>query len=164
MVIAAVNGVALGGGCELTMACDRRIVGESTRFGQPEILLGIIPGGGGTQRLPRLVGPARAMELNMSGRMIDAEEALRIGLADLVVPDVDVLDTALAEAAAYASGPVLAQALVKKCVYQGLEGDLAAGLDLEFDSFVEVFATADSQIGVKSFLENGPGKADFTGT
>jgi enoyl-CoA hydratase len=163
MVIAAVNGYALGGGCELAMACDRRIAGEKAVFGQPEILLGIIPGAGGTQRLPRLVGPARAMEINTTGRMVPADEALRIGLVDRIVPDEEVLDAALAEAAALAKGAVVAQGLVKRAVYGGLERDLSAGLDLEFELFVEVFGTEDSQIGVASFLEHGPGKAEFLG-
>jgi enoyl-CoA hydratase len=163
MVIAAVNGYALGGGCELAMACDRRIAGEKANFGQPEILLGIIPGAGGTQRLPRLVGPARAMEINTTGRMVSADEALRIGLADRIVPDDEVLDTALAEAAALAKGALVAQGLIKRAVYDGLERDLAGGLDLEFEAFVEVFGTEDSQIGVESFLQHGPGKAAFRG-
>jgi enoyl-CoA hydratase/carnithine racemase len=162
-VIAAVSGYALGGGCELALACDFRVAGESAKLGQPEILLGIIPGGGGSQRLGRLIGPARAKDLILSGRQVAADEAMRIGLVDKVVPDADVLDTALAWAAEFARGPLAAQALAKRAVDQGLEGTLADGLKLEQELFVEVFRTDDAGIGVKSFLENGPGKAAFTG-
>jgi enoyl-CoA hydratase/carnithine racemase len=161
--IAAVNGVALGGGCELALACDWRIAAGTARFGQPEILLGIIPGGGGTQRLPRLVGPARAKELILSGRQVKAEEALRIGLVDEVVPAEEVLDRALAKAADMAGGAVVAQGLAKQAVDEGIETTLAWGLDREQELFVEVFGTDDARIGVASFLEHGPGKATFTG-
>jgi enoyl-CoA hydratase len=162
-VIAAVSGYALGGGCELALACDFRVAGESAKLGQPEILLGIIPGGGGSQRLARLIGPARAKDLILSGRLVAADEAERIGLVDRVVPDADVLDHALAWAGEFARGPLAAQALAKRAVDEGLEGTLADGLKLEQDLFVEVFRTDDAGIGVKSFLENGPGKAAFTG-
>jgi enoyl-CoA hydratase len=103
------------------------------------------------------------MEINTTGRMVSADEALRIGLADRIVPDDEVLDTALAEAAALAKGALVAQGLIKRAVYDGLERDLAGGLDLEFEAFVEVFGTEDSQIGVESFLQHGPGKAAFRG-
>lgn len=162
-VIAAVSGYALGGGCELAMACDYRIASEKAVFGQPEILLGIIPGGGGTQRLPRLVGPARAKEIMITGRQIAAEEALRIGLADEVVAHDDLHTRALALAAEVARGALSGQALVKQAVDRGLASDLAAGLSVELELFEEVFRTDDSRIGVASFLENGPGKAHFTG-
>ena len=162
-VIAAVNGYALGGGCELALACDFRVAAENTKFGQPEILLGIIPGGGGTQRLARLVGPARAKDLILSGRQVAADEAERIGLADRVVPAADVLDTALAWAAELAKGAVVAQGLAKAAIDGGLSGSLADGLALEQDRFVEVFATEDATTGVQSFLEHGPGKATFSG-
>ena len=162
-VIAAVNGVALGGGCELAMACDLRVAADNARFGQPEILLGIIPGGGGTQRLTRLVGPSRAKDIVWSGRMVGADEALRIGLADRVVPADEVLDNALAWAAELAGGAVVAQGMCKEAVDRGLDTDLATGLDIEAKLFGEVFETEDSQIGVASFLEHGPGKADFVG-
>ena len=161
--IAAVVGYALGGGCELAMACDWRIAADDARLGQPEILLGIIPGGGGTQRLPRLVGAARAKEIMISGRQVPADEALRIGLVDELAPKAEVLDRALAKAADVARGAVLAQALIKRAVDDGLDGTLADGLTLEQELFAEVFATADSQTGVRSFLENGPGKATFKG-
>jgi enoyl-CoA hydratase/carnithine racemase len=163
-VIAAVSGYALGGGCELALACDYRIAGERAVFGQPEILLGTIPGGGGTQRLARLVGPSRAKELCITGRQVAADEALRIGLADEVVTGEELHGRALSLAAECASGAVLAQAFAKRAVDGGLSMSLADGLLLERELFVESFRTNDSQIGVKSFLEHGPGKADFTGT
>ena len=163
MVIAAVSGFALGGGCELALACDYRIAGEKAVFGQPEVLLGIIPGGGGTQRLPRLVGASRAKELMATGRQVKAEEALRIGLADEVVPNAQLHERAFALAAELARGAVQAQALIKRAVDTGIESDLGAGLSLELALFEAVFDTADSQIGVESFKANGPGKAQFTG-
>ncbi|MHB1138507.1 MAG: enoyl-CoA hydratase/isomerase family protein [Microthrixaceae bacterium] len=159
--IAAVAGVALGGGCELALACDFRVAGTSTRFGQPEILLGIIPGGGGTQRLARLVGVSRAKDLVFSGRMVDAEEALAIGLADKVVEPDQVLDAALVWAATFASGPRHALALAKSAIDEGLEGSLEEGLRFEQDRFVQSFTTPDAAVGVRSFLAEGPGKAVF---
>jgi enoyl-CoA hydratase len=162
-VIAAVSGYALGGGCELALACDYRIVGERGVFGQPEILLGIIPGGGGTQRLARLVGPSRAKELCLTGRQVKADEALRIGLADEVVPGDELHERALALAAEVARGASVAQALIKRAIDQGLSLSLADGLLLERQVFAEVFDSDDSKIGVQSFLANGPGKATFTG-
>jgi enoyl-CoA hydratase len=163
MVIAAVAGPALGGGCELALACDLRVAADTARFGQPEILLGIIPGGGGTQRLPRLVGPSRAKDLVLTGRQVRAEEALAIGLVDEVVPAAELLDRARARAAELARGALAAQALAKRAIDVGLDGALADGLALEQDLFVEVFGTHDAAVGVRSFLEQGPGKADFTG-
>jgi enoyl-CoA hydratase len=163
VVIAAVSGVALGGGCELALACDLRIASDRARFGQPEILLGIIPGGGGTQRLPRLVGPSRAKEIVLSGRQVDAEEALRIGLADRVVPADQVQEAAIEWAASFAAGPVVAQGLAKRAIDRGLDVSLGSGLELEQELFTQVFATDDARIGVASFLEHGPGKATFTG-
>lgn len=161
--IAAVSGVALGGGCELALACDLRIASSRARFGQPEILLGIIPGGGGTQRLPRLVGASRAKDLILTGRQVDPEEALRIGLVDEVVEPDKLLDHAIAKAAELARGPLQAHALAKQAIDRGLDGTLAKGLRLEHDLFAEVFTTDDAHIGVQSFLEHGPGKATFTG-
>ncbi len=163
-VIAAVSGYALGGGCELALACDYRIAGERAVFGQPEILLGTIPGGGGTQRLARQVGPSRAKEICITGRQVKADEALRIGLADEVVPGDELHDRALALATECASGAVLSQAFAKQAIDDGLSTSLADGLRIEQEAFVESFRTNDSQIGVKSFLEQGPGKAEFTGT
>lgn len=162
-VIAAVSGFALGGGCELALACDLRIASERARFGQPEILLGIIPGGGGTQRLARLVGPARAKELILTGRQVGAEEALRIGLVDEVVPPDALHDRACALAAELAAGAVVAQGLAKRAIDGGLQMSLSDGLDLEQELFAAAFATEDARIGVASFLEAGPGKAQFVG-
>jgi enoyl-CoA hydratase/carnithine racemase len=162
-VIAAVSGYALGGGCELALGCDYRIASEKAVFGQPEILLGIIPGGGGTQRLARVVGASKAKEMCLTGRQVKADEALRIGLADEVVVPGELHGRALALAAEVAKGALQAQAITKRVIDSGLSTSLDAGLALERDGFVEVFATDDSQIGVASFLEHGPGKADFTG-
>ena len=162
-VLAAINGYALGGGCELALACDFRIAAANAKLGQPEILLGIIPGGGGTQRLPRLVGPARAKDLVFSGRMVDADEALAIGLVDEVVEPDAVLDRALARAAELAAGAVVAQGLAKRAIDRGLDITLGGGLDLEQQLFVQVFGTDDARIGVESFRTEGPGKARFTG-
>jgi enoyl-CoA hydratase len=163
-VIAAVSGYALGGGCELALACDYRIAGERAVFGQPEILLGVIPGGGGTQRLARQVGPSRAKEICITGRQVDAQEAFRIGLVDEVVTGDELHERALALATECAGGAVLSQALAKRAVDQGLSTSLEEGLRIEREVFVESFRTNDSQIGVRSFLEHGPGKAEFTGT
>jgi enoyl-CoA hydratase/carnithine racemase len=147
-VIAAVSGYALGGGCELALACDYRIASERALFGQPEILLGIIPGGGGTQRLSRTVGASRAKEIMITGRQVRADEALRIGLADEVVAPEALHERALALAAEVAKGALVAQALVKRAVDDGLSASLADGLALERQLFVDVFATDDSRIGV----------------
>jgi enoyl-CoA hydratase/carnithine racemase len=162
-VIAAIRGFALGGGLELALACDLRVAADTARMGQPEILLGIIPGAGGTQRLPRLVGPARAKELIWSGRQVRADEALAIGLVDRVVPDAETESTAIAWASELASGAVVAMGLAKRAVDEGLDGSLARGNDIEAEAFVEVFATEDAATGVASFLEHGPGKATFSG-
>src|SRR5689334_22434798 len=162
-VIAAIHGYALGGGLEVALACDLRVAGETARLGQPEILLGIIPGGGGTQRLPRLIGPARAKELIWSGRQVRADEALAIGLVDRVVPAAELEDAAIAWAAELASGAVVAMGLAKRAIDDGLDGSLVRGNDLEAEAFVEVFGTDDAAAGVASFLEHGPGKATFTG-
>ena len=161
--IAAVSGFALGGGCELSMACDYRIASTKAVFGQPEILLGIIPGGGGTQRLPRLVGASRAKEIMATGRQVKAEEALAIGLANEVVEPDALMTRALELAGTIASGATVATRLIKQAVDQGIETDLASGLALELQLFEEVFHSTDSQVGVASFLEHGPGKATFTG-
>jgi enoyl-CoA hydratase/carnithine racemase len=162
-VIAAVNGFALGGGMELALSCDLRVAGDTARMGQPEILLGIIPGAGGTQRLPRLIGPARAKDLIWTGRQVRADEALAIGLVDRVVPAAEVEETALAWAGELASGAVAAMGLAKRAVDEGLEGSLERGLDVEASAFVATFGTEDAKTGVASFLEHGPGKAQFQG-
>jgi enoyl-CoA hydratase/carnithine racemase len=163
VTIAAVNGYALGGGCELALACDLRIAAEDAQLGQPEILLGVIPGAGGTQRLPRLIGLGRAKELIYSGRFVKADEALRIGLVNEVVPASDVLDRALALARTYARGPRVALMAAKAAVQNGVEIDLTNGLLVERQAFAALFATEDQKLGMSSFLESGPGKAKFVG-
>jgi len=162
-VVAAITGYALGGGLELALAADFRVAGERARVGQPEILLGVIPGAGGTQRLPRLVGPARAKDIVFSGRMVDSAEALRIGLVDRVVPDAEVYQAAAGMVKRYASGPALALRAAKQAIDAGLGVDLATGLELERVQFAALFGTEDQRAGMRSFLENGPGKAAFTG-
>jgi len=161
--IAAVSGFALGGGLELALACDLRVVSDDARLGQPEVLLGIIPGGGATQRLPRLVGTARAKDMIYTGRQVGAEEALRIGLVDRVSTRADVLDAALSLAGGLASGPVVALSAAKRVIDDGVGRGLAAGLALEVEAFVSVAATEDARLGVASFLEHGPGRARFVG-
>ncbi|MGH3248597.1 MAG: enoyl-CoA hydratase/isomerase family protein [Trebonia sp.] len=163
-VVAAVTGYALGGGLELALCADFRILGESAKVGQPEILLGIIPGAGGTQRLPRLIGPAKAKDLIFTGRHVAAAEALAIGLADKVVPDAEVYQAAKDLAAQYAAGPALALRAAKQAVNKGLEVDLATGLEIERLQFAALFATQDQKVGMRSFMENGPGKAVFEGS
>lgn len=163
LTIAAVSGHALGGGCELALACDLRVCADSARLGQPEILLGIIPGGGGTQRLARLIGPARTKDLLVTGRQVGADEALRIGLVDRVVPREEVLTAALSLAAEAAAGPVVAHGLAKRAVDEGLEVTLEDGLTLETELFGQAFLTSDAATGVASFLANGPGQATFEG-
>ena len=162
-VIAAVTGYALGGGCELALCADFRVVGQNVRMGQPEILLGIIPGAGGTQRLARLVGPARAKDLIFSGRFVEADEALAIGLADQVVDPAQVYSAARTWAGRFASGPAYALRAAKEAIDQGLEVDLDTGLNIERQQFAGLFATEDRAIGMASFIEEGPGKAVFTG-
>jgi len=162
-VIAAIHGVALGGGLELALACDLRFAADTARVGQPEILLGIIPGAGATQRLARLVGPARAKDMIWSGRQVNADEAHAMGLVDLVVPATDLLEVTLEHAAALAAGPTVALALAKRVIDAGLDSSLEHGLDLEAEAFVDVFASEDAAAGVRSFLELGPGEATFTG-
>ena len=163
VVIAAIVGAALGGGCELALACDLRVASDRVKLGQPEILLGIIPGGGGTQRLARLVGVSRAKDMILTGRQVGAEEALRIGLVDRVVPHDEVNSRALELAAELARGPLAAHSLAKLAIDEGLEVTLAKGIALEQDLFAEVAGTEDAGIGVRSFLENGPGQAKFLG-
>ena len=164
VVLAAVDGFALGGGCELALACDFRMCTERARFGQPEILLGIIPGGGGTQRLARLVGTSRAKDLILTGRQVDPTEALAIGLVDSVVPVEELEERALARARAFAAGPVVAQGLAKRAIDEGLDMPLGDALEMEHRLFVQSFESNDAVIGVTSFREHGPGKAEFTGT
>jgi enoyl-CoA hydratase len=163
VTIAAVAGFALGGGCELALSCDLRMAADTAKFGQPEILLGIIPGAGGTQRLTRLVGPARAKEMILGGRQVAASEALAIGLADRVVQAAVLLEEAKAWAAQFAAGATLAQGYAKRAIDAAFDQPLSGGLDFEKDLFVEVFSTEDARTGVQSFLEHGPGKATFKG-
>ena len=158
VTIAAVNALALGGGCELAMACDFRIAAESAMFGQPEITLGIIPGFGGTQRLPRLVGEAKALEMNLIGDAIPAEEAYELGLATRVVPDHELLDTALGWARRLAEQPPLAVEEIKRV---SADGDLDDGIDAEKRAFLTVFGSEDAREGISAFLQKRP--ARFTG-
>jgi enoyl-CoA hydratase/carnithine racemase len=160
-VVAAVTGFALGGGCELTLACDWRVVAEDAKLGQPEIKLGVIPGAGGTQRLARLVGPARAKDLVFSGRMVAAQEALRIGLADQVAPAGEVYERAVALVRSYVGGPALALRAAKLAIDGGLSIDLASGLALESQLFASLFATDDKCEGMAAFVEKRPPR--FTG-
>jgi enoyl-CoA hydratase/carnithine racemase len=162
-VVAAITGYALGGGLELALAADFRVAGSGARLGQPEILLGIIPGAGGTQRLSRLVGPAKAKDIVFTGRMVAAAEALEIGLVDRVVPDESVYQAARDLVQRYAAGPALALRAAKQAIDSGLGVDLATGLEIERVQFAALFGTDDQRAGMRSFLENGPGKATFTG-
>ena len=162
-VIAAVSGYALGGGLELALTADFRVLGDNARVGQPEILLGVIPGAGGTQRLSRLVGPARAKDLVFSGRHVRADEALSIGLATQVVLPDDVYGAAVGLAERFASGPALALRAAKRAIDDGLQLPLDEALRLESALFSALFATEDQQIGMRSFLESGPGQASFVG-
>lgn len=162
VTIAAVNGYALGGGCELALAADFRIAGRSAVLGLPEITLGIMPGSGGTQRLARVVGPASAKDLILSGRLVPADEALRIGLVDRLVDDADVFDSAVEQGLAYARGP-LALRYAKQAIDAGLELPIEAGLALEADLITTCFASEDAQHGLRSFVEKGPRQATFQG-
>jgi enoyl-CoA hydratase/carnithine racemase len=162
-VIAAVTGYALGGGYELALCADFRVLGASAKIGQPEIQLGVIPGAGGTQRLARLVGPAKAKDLVFTGRHVGAEEALELGLADAVVPDDEVYATAMAMARKFAAGPPRALAAAKKAIDEGLDMPLDKGLALESRLFAELFDSEDQKTGMRTFLESGPGKAQFAG-
>ena len=161
--IAAITGYALGGGCELAMCCDLRIAGDNAKLGQPEIRLGIIPGAGGTQRLTRLVGPSRAKDIIFTGRFVNAEEALHIGLVDRVVAPDDVYTEALVLAREFAVGPALALRAAKESIDRGIDLDLEAGLEIERVKFAALFATEDRTVGMASFIEHGPGKAQFVG-
>ncbi len=162
-VVAAITGYALGGGLELAMTADFRVAGDNARVGQPEILLGIIPGAGGTQRLSRLVGPAKAKDIVFTGRHVRAPEALEIGLVDRVVAPDDVYTEAVALARRFVDGPAVALRAAKQAVDDGLTLSLADGLRLETALFAGLFGTDDQRSGMASFLENGPGKASFSG-
>ncbi len=162
-VVAAVTGYALGGGCELALAADVRIAADDATFGQPEVLLGIIPGAGGTQRLSRLVGPSRAKDIIFTGRFVKADEALAIGLADKLVPAAEVYAEACAWAGQFTTAASYAVRAAKEAIDRGLEVDLESGLEIERLQFAGVFATEDRTIGMTSFIETGPGKATFVG-
>ena len=162
-VIAAVNGYALGGGCELALSADLRFAAEDAVLGQPEVLLGIIPGAGGTQRLTRLVGTAKAKDIIFTGRFVKAEEALRTGLVDRVVPANKVLEESVAYAAQFSRAAALAIRAAKESIDRGCEVDLDTGLEIERQQFAAIFATEDRTRGMTSFVENGPGKATFVG-
>jgi enoyl-CoA hydratase/carnithine racemase len=162
-LVAAIHGNALGGGLEVAQACHFRVATKDARVGQPEVLLGIIPGAGGTQRLPRLIGLSRAKELIYSGRQVRAEEALAIGMADRIFPADEVYTAAVEDARVYANGPRVALAAAKHAIDSGMRADLRTGLRIERDDFVELFDTKDQKTGMRSLLENGPGKAEFEG-
>jgi len=161
--VAAITGYALGGGCELTLCADYRIAADDAKLGQPEILLGVIPGAGGTQRLSRLIGASKAKDIIYTGRFVDAAEALQLGLVDKVVPAGEVYDAAVAWASQFSRGAALALRAAKEAIDSGLGVDLATGLEIERQQFAALFATEDRTIGMKSFVENGPGKAEFKG-
>ncbi len=163
-VIAAINGFALGGGCELAICADWRYAHENAQIGQPEILLGIIPGAGGTQRLPRLIGPAKAKEMIYSGRFYSAQQCYEMGLVQKVVSgDNSVIDEAIKTAKRYAQGPAVALAMAKMAVNKGIECSIEEGLIIEAHGISLCFASEDRTIGMKTFLEKGPGKAEFVG-
>src|SRR4051812_34582320 len=162
-VVAAITGYALGGGCELALAPDVRFAADDAQLGQPEILLGIIPGAGGTQRLSRLVGPSRAKDLIFTGRFVKADEALAIGLVDRVLPKEEVYAEAVAWAGRFTGAAALALRAAKEAIDRGLEVDLETGLEIERAAFSSLFATEDRVTGMRSFVEQGPGKATFEG-
>lgn len=162
VTIAVVHGYALGGGCEVALACDLRLAADNAKLGLPEVLLGLLPGAGGTQRLPRLIGLSRAKELVLSGRMVDMVEGERIGLVDRVVAADDLLEAAQEMATRFAAGAA-SIALAKRAIEDGTEQSLDQGLRLESELFAAAFATEDAATGIASFLEHGPGQATFDG-
>ena len=162
-VIAAVTGYALGGGCELALCADVRYAAEDAVLGQPEILLGVIPGAGGTQRLTRLVGASKAKDIIFTGRFVKADEALAIGLVDRVLPADQVYAEAHAWAARFSNAASYALRAAKESIDRGVETDLETGLEIERQQFAALFATEDRDIGMRSFVEDGPGKARFVG-
>ncbi|MDO5740245.1 MAG: enoyl-CoA hydratase-related protein [Ornithinimicrobium sp.] len=161
--VAAIEGYALGAGNELALCCDFRVAAIDAKLGQPEILLGVIPGAGGSQRLSRLVGVSKAKDLVFSGRMVDANEAMDIGLVDKVCPAGSAHETAVAMVQRYVHGPAFALRAAKEAIDRGLDGDLETGLAIEAMQFAGVFATKDREIGMTSFVKDGPGKAAFEG-
>jgi enoyl-CoA hydratase/carnithine racemase len=161
--VAAITGYALGAGCELTLACDFRVAADNAKLGQPEVLLGLIPGAGGTQRLSRLIGPARAKDMIFTGRFVSAQEALSIGLVDEVVAPDDVYAAARRRLERYVGGPAYAIRAAKEAIDRGLEVDLDTGLEIERMQFVGIFATRDRDIGMKHFAAHAEGMAPFEG-
>ncbi|CAN5248202.1 enoyl-CoA hydratase-related protein [soil metagenome] len=161
--VAAITGYALGGGCELALAADLRFAADNATLGQPEILLGIIPGAGGTQRLTRLIGPSKAKDLILTGRFVKAAEALEIGLVDKILPAADVYNEAVAWAKQFVGGPSMAIRAAKQAIDRGIETDLTTGLEIERIHFSLLFGTEDQKNGMASFVEHGPGKAVFQG-
>lgn len=161
--VAAIEGYALGAGNELALCCDFRVAAIDAKLGQPEILLGVIPGAGGSQRLPRLLGVSKAKDLVFSGRMVDASEARDIGLVDEVCPAGSAHETAVAMVQRFVHGPAFALRAAKEAIDRGLDGDLETGLAIEAMQFAGVFATKDREIGMTSFVKDGPGKAAFEG-
>ena len=161
--VAAITGYALGAGCELTLACDFRVAAENAKLGQPEILLGLIPGAGGTQRLSRLIGPARAKDMIFTGRFVSAQEALAMGLVDEVVPPGEVYAAARTRVECYVGGPAYAIRAAKEAIDRGLEVDLETGLEIERMQFAGIFATRDRDIGMAAFVEHAEGTAQFEG-
>ena len=158
-VIAAINGLALGGGCELTLACDMRVSSDRARFSQPEVTLGLIPGWGGTQRLSRLVGPAKAKEMIFTGQMINAQEALRIGLANKVVPDGEELKTATdILRIIIAKASPLAVKVAKKTINQGIQKPLSEGLEIEIKAVEELSSSEDLKEGIQAFIQKRPAR------
>jgi enoyl-CoA hydratase len=152
-VIAAINGFALGGGCEIALACDMRIASENAKFSQPEVALGIIPGWGGTQRLPRLIGKGRAIEIITSGEMIDAEEALRIGLVNHVIPQPELMEKVHSLATSILKNGPAAVGAALKCIHKGFDEHLENGLDVELNAFAELFETDEQREGTAAFVE-----------
>ncbi|MGW9212772.1 enoyl-CoA hydratase/isomerase family protein [Embleya sp. NPDC055664] len=160
-VVAAITGFALGGGCELALCADVRVCADNAKLGQPEITLGIIPGAGGTQRLPRLIGPSKAKDLIYTGRFVAADEALSIGLVDRVVPAADVYAEAVEWARQFANGPAYALRAAKESIDRGLETDLNTGLEIERLQFTALFATEDRATGMRAFVAKE--KPEFSG-
>jgi enoyl-CoA hydratase/carnithine racemase len=162
-VVAAVTGYALGGGCELALCADIRIAADNSTLGQPEVLLGVIPGAGGTQRLSRLIGPSRAKDIIFTGRSVKADEALEIGMVDQVVPAGSVYAAARDWADQFTTAASYALRAAKQAIDKGIEVDLETGLEIERQHFAALFATEDRTIGMQSFVTSGPGKAQFKG-
>lgn len=152
-VIAAINGFALGGGCEIALACDIRIASDNAKFSQPEVALGIIPGWGGTQRLPRLIGKGRAIEMIASGEMIDAEEALRIGLVNHVVPQEELIEKAKSIAKSILKNGPRAVASSIRSIHKGFDESIESALDIELNEFAELFETDEQREGTTAFIE-----------